>query len=152
MERKLVLIYWMMNILQSLMSLIQSQIHQPVINFQHRLRKMCGSFPSIEKSLSQLKALLMNSISTKLLVENPRSRSVYSERRATRGKILKIFVPDLINSDLQFHILNFSPREKSHPKEHWASSIFWRSVLGHGSQLWPIQELLRYHLSTYLLI
>ena len=58
-ERKLVLIYWMMNILKSLMSLIQSQIHQPIINFLHGLRKMCGSFLPMKKSPSQLKALLM---------------------------------------------------------------------------------------------
>ena len=37
-ERKLVLIYWMINILQSLISLIQSQIHQLVIKFQYRLK------------------------------------------------------------------------------------------------------------------
>ena len=36
-EIKLVLIYWMMKVLQSHTSLIQSQIHQLVINFQHRL-------------------------------------------------------------------------------------------------------------------
>ena len=38
-EIKLVLIYWIMNILQSLMSLIQSKICQPFINFKHRLWK-----------------------------------------------------------------------------------------------------------------
>ena len=38
-ERKLFLIYWMVNILQSLRSLIQSQIHHPVIKFQCRTRK-----------------------------------------------------------------------------------------------------------------
>ena len=38
-ERKWVLIYLMMNILQSLRSLIQSQIHHPVIKFQCRTRK-----------------------------------------------------------------------------------------------------------------
>ena len=38
-ERKLVLIYCMMKTLQSRISLIQSQIHQPVINYQHRLNK-----------------------------------------------------------------------------------------------------------------
>ena len=37
-ERKFVLTYWMMKILQSLTSLILSQIHQLVINFHHRLR------------------------------------------------------------------------------------------------------------------
>ena len=42
-ERKLVLIYWMMKILQYHISLIQSQIHQPVINFHHKLNEMCGS-------------------------------------------------------------------------------------------------------------
>ena len=39
MERILVFIYWIMNILQYLMSLIISQIFQPVINFQHRIIK-----------------------------------------------------------------------------------------------------------------
>ena len=37
----LVLIYWIMNTLKYLISLIQSQIHQTVINFQHRLNTMC---------------------------------------------------------------------------------------------------------------
>ena len=37
-ERKLVLIYWMMKILKSLTSLILSQIRQLFINFHHRLR------------------------------------------------------------------------------------------------------------------
>ena len=41
-ERKLVLIYWIMNTLQSRISLIQSQIHQPFVNSHHRL-KFCGS-------------------------------------------------------------------------------------------------------------
>ena len=36
-ERKSVLIYWMMKILQYHISLIQYQIHQPVFNFQHKL-------------------------------------------------------------------------------------------------------------------
>ena len=67
-ERKLVLIYWMMKILQSLMSLIQYKIHQPVINFQHRLRKMCGSLISMEKRISPIKALLMNSRAIKFHV------------------------------------------------------------------------------------
>ena len=41
-ERKLVLIYWMIKILQSITSLILSPIRQLVINFHHRLSKMCG--------------------------------------------------------------------------------------------------------------
>ena len=40
-RNKIFLIYWMMNILQYILSLIQYQIHQPVNNFQHRLSKMC---------------------------------------------------------------------------------------------------------------
>ena len=36
-EIKLVLIYWMMNTLESRISLIQSHIYQTVINSQHRL-------------------------------------------------------------------------------------------------------------------
>ena len=42
-ERKLVLIHWMINILQSLTSLILYQIFELVINFHHRLREMIGS-------------------------------------------------------------------------------------------------------------
>ena len=42
-DRKLVLIYLAMNILQSLMSLIKFKTHQSVINFQHRLNQICGS-------------------------------------------------------------------------------------------------------------
>ena len=38
-EIKLVLIYWIMNILQSYISLIQSQINHLFIKFQHRLKK-----------------------------------------------------------------------------------------------------------------
>ena len=73
----------MMNILQSLLSLIQSQIHQPVVNFQHRLNEMYGSLLSIEKSLSQLKVRLINSIAIKLQVKKTRSILVYAEKRAT---------------------------------------------------------------------
>ena len=36
-------------------SLIQSQIHQPVINSKHRLNEMCGSWISMGKILSKLK-------------------------------------------------------------------------------------------------
>ena len=67
-ERKLVLIYCMMKILPSLLSLIKYQIRQPVINFQQRLNEICGSFISIYKSLLQLKLHLMNSIFIKLHV------------------------------------------------------------------------------------
>ena len=41
-EIKMLLIYWMMKILPSLISLILSPIFQLVINFHHRLSKMCG--------------------------------------------------------------------------------------------------------------
>ena len=92
MKIKLVLIHWMMKILQSFMSLIQYQVHQLVINFQHGLRKICGSLISLEKILSHLKECLMNSIAAKSHVENPRSRSVYAEVRATREQIFKRFV------------------------------------------------------------
>ena len=99
-EIKLVLIYWMMKILPSYISLIQYKIHQPSINFQHRLNEMCGSLLSMGKSLSQIKVRLMNSIAIKLHVENLKSILVYAEGRATREHILKIFTPDLIKSDL----------------------------------------------------
>ena len=42
--RKLVLIHWMRDILQSLISLIKSQIRQLVINFQHRLKTCVDHF------------------------------------------------------------------------------------------------------------
>ena len=90
-ERKLILTYWIMNLLQSLISLIQSKIHQPVINSQHNLKEVCGSLLSMYKSLSQLKLHLMNSISNKHHVENTSSRSVYSEGRANREHILRRF-------------------------------------------------------------
>ena len=45
---------------------------QPVINFQHRLKKIRGSFLSMEKSLSKIKVRLMNSTAIKFQVENPR--------------------------------------------------------------------------------
>ena len=62
--------------------------------------KMCGSLILMEKSLSQLKLILTNSIAIKLHVENPRSRSVYAKVRDIRGKMLKTFAPDLIKADL----------------------------------------------------
>ena len=49
----------------------------------------------------------MISTAIKIYVENPRSRSVYVEEIDTREEILKIFAPDLIKSDLWFHILKF---------------------------------------------
>ena len=61
----------------------------------------------MDNILSQIKARLMKSISIKIHVKNSRSRSVYAEVRATRGHILKRFVPDLIKSDLWFHILDY---------------------------------------------
>ena len=73
----------MMNILESLISLIKYQIHQPVINFQHRLIEMCGSFLSMEKILSHIKVHFMNAIAIKLHMENTRSILVYAEGRAT---------------------------------------------------------------------
>ena len=99
-ERKLVLIYLMMKISQSHISLIQYQIHQPVINFQHRLNTMCGSYISMGNILSQIKVFLMNSIAIKTHVENPRSRLVYAKGIDTIEHILKIFAPYLIKSDL----------------------------------------------------
>ena len=106
-ERKLVLIYWMMKILQSLKSLILSPIRQLVINFHHRLREMCGLYLSMDKSLSQLKVYFMNSIIIKLHGVNKISRSVYAEGRATKLQILKKFALYLIKLDLWFHILKF---------------------------------------------
>ena len=108
MEIKLVLIYWTMNTLKSLMSLIQPQINQPFINFQHSIRKIGRSLLSIKKRPSQLKAPLMNSSAIRIDMEHPRSISVYEEGRATSIHILKRFVPDLIKSDLWFHILKFA--------------------------------------------
>ena len=106
-ERKSVLFYLIMNILQFLISLIQSQIHQPVINFQHRLRNMCASLISTEKSLSHLNVHLMNSIAIKTLVGNPSSSLVYAKGRATIEQILKRFDIYLIKSYLWFQILKF---------------------------------------------
>ena len=100
MERKLVLIYWMMNILQSLISLIKWQNFHPVIKFQHKLRKICGLFTSMENISSQLKARSMNSSAIGIDMENTSSRSVYAEWRATRGQILNRFGLDLIKSNL----------------------------------------------------
>ena len=106
MEIKLVLINWMMNILKSHTSLILSPIRQMVITFHHRLREMCGLYLSMENILSHIKVYLMKSIVIKLHGLNQRSRSVYEERRATKGHILKKFGIYLIKSDLWFHILN----------------------------------------------
>ena len=58
----------------------------------------------------------MNLIAIKLHMENARSVSVYAEGRATRGKILKTFVPDLIKSDLWFHILMFISQKNLSPQ------------------------------------
>ena len=107
-EIRLVFIYCMMKILQSLIPLIQYKIHQAVINLQHRLNEICGSLLSMYKSPSQIKVRLINSITTKLHVENTRSRLVYAEGRATREHILKIFDPYLIKSYLLIHIFKFA--------------------------------------------
>ena len=104
-ERKFVLIYCMMNILEYLKSMVQYQLHHPVINFQNRLKGMCGSFLSTEKILSHLNVFYMNSIHIKLHVENPRSISVYEEKRSIREQILNIYIPYLIKLNLWFHIL-----------------------------------------------
>ena len=61
----------------------------------------------MDKSLSQFKVYLMNSILVKLYGLNPIFISVYAEERVTKEHILKRFTPDLIKSDLWFHILNF---------------------------------------------
>ena len=71
-ELKLVLIYWMMNILQYLMPLIKYQIHQKVINFQEKF---------VDHS-DQLRRYHHRKIHTKfrniiLKVENIRSGSVF---------------------------------------------------------------------------
>ena len=116
MEIILVLIYWMMNTLQSPISLIQPKIRQPVFNFRKRLRKMCGSYVSMEKIPSHTMVPLMSSRAIILDLVNTGSISVYTEGIYIRGQILKIFSPDLINSYLWFHILklfsqtNFSPQ------------------------------------------
>ena len=118
-EIKLFLIYWMRKILQSLMSLIQYQLHHPVINFQHRLRKMFGSLLSMDNTPSQLKARSMNSSAIILNVENTRPTSVYQEGISNRGQILKRFVPYLIKSDLWFHILRFVSHRNLSPQITW---------------------------------
>ena len=65
----MVFVYWVMTILQSLLLLIQSQIHQPVVNFQHRLRKMAGPLLSMGKSLLNINARFMSSNVIKLHIE-----------------------------------------------------------------------------------
>ena len=59
----------------------------------------------MEKILSQIKVELMNSIAIKNHMDNTSSRIVYPKERATREHILNKFVPDLIKSDIWFHIL-----------------------------------------------
>ena len=90
----------MMNILQYPTSLILSLIFQLFINFHPRLNEMCGLLLSMEKSLSQLKVYLMNSIFIKLRGGNQRSRSAYAEGRATKEHIMNKFALDFIKSDL----------------------------------------------------
>ena len=59
----------------------------------------------MENKPSHNKAQMMKSRAIRLNVVNPKSISVYSEVRATRGNILNKFSPYLIKSDLWFHIL-----------------------------------------------
>ena len=73
MEINLVLIYWMNNILPLLMSFILFQIHRLVVNFQQRLRKICGSYLLMDKIPSEPKEHLMNSSTIRLNMENPSS-------------------------------------------------------------------------------
>ena len=59
----------------------------------------------------------MNLEVIKLLVENPRSRLVYVEGRATREHILKRLFPYLIKSYLWFHVLKLvSQRNLPHQR------------------------------------
>ena len=87
------------------------------------------------KVISHLKVHLMNSIAIKLHVENPKSILVYAEGRFIREQILKVFSPDLINSELWFHILKFiSPKLPPKPKNIGESlkvthRKFWKEAL-----------------------
>ena len=56
-ERKLVLIYWIMRILKSLISLIQPQIQQLVVNFQHRLKNVWIIAINVEETITAQGAL-----------------------------------------------------------------------------------------------
>ena len=68
------------------------------------------------KSLSKLKARLMNSIAIKLHMGNVRSRSVCTDGRDSREYILKIFVADLTKSDRGSHIMKFFSQRNIPPK------------------------------------
>ena len=80
---KLVSIYWMMNILKSLIFLIQLQIQQTVINFKNIIRIIYVSLILMRKIPSWLKEHLMNSRDIRLCVVNPRSILVYAWVKAT---------------------------------------------------------------------
>ena len=116
MGNKLVSIYWMMHILQPRILLIPFKIHQPVMNFRHTLIRAYVLLISMGKIPSQLKDHLMNSIAIRHHSVNPGSISFYIEGKYTRGWILKIFVPYLINLDLWFHILKFISQKIFQPQ------------------------------------
>ena len=70
----------------------------------------------MKRSISQLKALLVNSMAIKIDVDNPNSISVNAEGEATREHILKRFASDLIKLDLWFHILNLVSQRNLPPQ------------------------------------
>ena len=72
MEKKLVSIYCMKMNLPSHIILIQFWTYQLVINFQHRLRRMCVSFILMGKNQLQKKGHLMDYTTIKVNVENLR--------------------------------------------------------------------------------
>ena len=88
------LIYWMKNTLQSLILLIRSKIHRPVVNYQHKLRRMRVLLISIYNNPQQQKRHLMNSCAIILNVVNPRSRSLNYKGKYTSRQILNIFGPN----------------------------------------------------------
>ena len=48
-------------------------------------------------------------------MENPRSRSDYAKKIATRKQVMKRFGPYLIKADLWFHIFKLVPQRKISP-------------------------------------
>ena len=85
MERKLFSIYCMMKILQSLKSLILSQIQQLVINFNHRLKTFWIVNINGEEPIAAQGVLdELNLHQTPQL--NPRSRSVYAEGKLPKNR------------------------------------------------------------------
>ena len=150
-ERKLDIIYWMMKNLQSHTSLIQSQIHQLVINFHHSLRWICGSYLSMGKSLSQIKVWLKelnchqttrgkSKINISLFRRKSYQRTDIEDIRSTFDQVRPLV------SHLEFCIPNKPPTPNNIDEIlSGLQRLFWKEALFFNMTKTNIYPFFRYH-------